>query len=1096
MAKRLTYADALRTLGQNDSEVLDLAEKLADGGLGLMGVPDLFGARGLLVSKGRQAIEGIRDRLRGQSRLSRTERIEAAHRILVLVAFFEALEGAWEKAEAPFPLTELEITAEEQLSWFAPLLSGSSSASPPLMPVTPDTEDRATPTPAAFSLLFSAMAETFVGTVPGFAVAETHGITSREHPFLRRVTELAVVLSAARYEEHYRRLAAEIPEFGMWVHLDEHRRTRRDLSEGLGELHRLLEQVGSRRPVDRRRQELSASYRAVLRQPVLRSDDAPPGLALPTLEEAYVPPRGRVMSAHPHSSPAAEETWAEALAFADLQSFVAAHLVHPRATALPTVVLGHPGAGKSKFTEMLAARLPAPDFLPIRVELRAVRPNSPIHLQIEEGLAATLHTQVPWRELAESADGALPVIILDGFDELLQATGVDRSDYLERVQEFQQQQEALGRPVVVIVTSRTVVADRTRFPDGTTVIRLDPFDEAQIDRMLQVWNGANTRAFTARGLEPLTTDVLMRYRELAEQPLLLLMLLVYDAGDNGLRRASKALTHGQLYERLLTMFAKREVDKHHSFLNRHDLEEAIEGELRRLEIAALAMFTRRKQSVGADELDRDLAVLMPEAALRPSDTDLHGRIAPAHQVLGRFFFVHEARAKVADGDASVFEFLHATFGEYLVARAVVAVLDDLDESRSRSYRRRGRAAARVDDGELYALSSFACYSGREKVVDFLAELLERRFEEEPEAREDYGRLLVELFQEAPFPAANRSYTDYEPVRLPLTLREANYTGNLMILLCLVREEPVEARELFPDTDEPDQKLQRTSTLWRTLPGSEWFGLLTTLRVRHLDGWGEDGPITVIEREDGSPVNVGECLGFELRMNQGHDLDVTDPYEVTVPYESVTSRLLRSMSLRVNGTAARFLLGMLPYLRHVGDDLATWYSDSSIPGEGTIWSEVHEVMRLRMEPPGHDPRGRLLGYRRLLFPSGRVLGRRELLVLKQAVEDLSLSTDDDFKERLRDAVGAYLSQVEEVVTGPQLAPTTVAPVLHALWPHMRDSVKHLLALVHGGEALASPIADTASSSSPRTAASPSSSPFSSPSNSPSSSPFSSGGSCGG
>ena len=31
------------------------------------------------------------------------------------------------------------------------------------------------------------------------------------------------------------------------------------------------------------------------------------------------------------------------------------------------------------------------------------------------------------------------------------------------------------------------------------------------------------------------------------------------------------------------------------------------------------MFTRRKQSVTADELEQDLAVLMPDAAVRPED---------------------------------------------------------------------------------------------------------------------------------------------------------------------------------------------------------------------------------------------------------------------------------------------------------------------------------------------------------------------------------------------------------------------------------------------------------------------------------------------
>lgn len=1025
MAKRLTYADALRILGHDDSEVLGFAEKLADGGLGLVGVPDLFGARGLLVGRGRQAIEGIRDKISGRSRLSRTEMIEAAHQVIVVVAFFEAVEEALAELGAPFALADLEFTKEEQTGLMARALPGSGSV--PAMSPGPDWA------PRFFSdVLFGG----FARVLTGLEAAERHGVTSEEHPLLRGMRETVPRYASERYRESYRRLCVDVPEFGMWAHLAEHENTRASVRTGLGELRRSLERIGSRRGVDARRRELSAAYRAVLRRPVVRSDDAPPGLCLPSLEEAYVAPRGRAAYVAHGGAPSTEGWWERAPVFGDLQSVVAAHLVHPLAVEVPTVVLGHPGAGKSKFTEMLAAQLPAADFLPLRVELRAVQPNAPIHVQIEEGLAAALHTRVSWRELADSADGALPVVILDGFDELLQATGVDRSDYLERVQEFQHQQEAMGRPTAVIVTSRTVVADRARFPDGSMVMRLEPFDRDQIESMLRVWNRANSSLFASRGLGPLTTDVVLRYRELAEQPLLLLMLLIYDAGDDGLRRASRELSHGELYERLLTRFARREVDKHGSGLGRDDYEDAVESELRRLEIAALAMFTRRKQSVRAEELDRDLAVLMPDAAVRAARADLHGRIAPAHQVLGRFFFVHEARAKTADAAAGVFEFLHATFGEYLVARAVAAALEELHESRSRSARRRGRSAP-VDDGELYALSSFASYAGREKVVEFLSEFLERRFTEEPDSREDYARLLVELFQEAPFPASNRSYTAYEPARLPLTRREANYTSNLVILLCLVRGEAIDARELFPEADEPDQALQGTTTLWRTLPGGEWFSILDTLRVRHLNGWDDHGPVTVIGVDDSSPVNVGECMGFELRANLDTSPSVTDPYEITVPYDSVTARLLRSTAMRVNGTSARFLLGLLPYLRHVSDDLATWYSYG---GGGGVWTEVHEVMRLRMAPAGERPQERLDTYGRLL--AGPVLGRLELMVLRQAAEDLDpFPGGPRHGADLRLLVRSYLGGVTEVVTGPQLAPDLVEPVLARLREHVPDETLH-------------------------------------------------------
>ena len=1024
MAKKLTYADALRILGKNDSDLLGFAEKLADGGLALVGVPDLFGARSYLVGKGRQAVEGIRDKLSGESRMSRTEKIAAAYRVLQVVSLLEAVEESWDTASMPFPLEDLELTSEGQLDLFQQELSASEPPGPLVLAHSQEADGTA---PGATSYLGAAQA--FGLVVAGSAEAAEHGITSAHHPSLQLLTADLPRRAHERFQENYRRLAAEIPEFGMWAHLDAHEDTRRRLDAGFGDLHRRLSAIGSRRGVDVRRRELAASYRAVLRQPVLRTDETAQGLVLPPLEDAYIPPHGRIARIHGGASPSVEAWWQQQTLFDDLQVFLAAHLVHTDSTEFPTVVLGHPGAGKSKFTEMLAARLPESDFLPIRVELRAVQPNSPIHVQIEEGLAATLHTRVSWRELAESADGALPVVILDGFDELLQATGVDRSDYLERVQEFQHQQDALGQPVVVIVTSRTVVADRARFPDGTVVIRLEPFDGPRIGRMLEVWNRANARAFASSGLAPLTPDVLAPYSELAEQPLLLLMLLMYDAGDGALRRASDALTHGELYERLLAMFARREVEKHRSGLSRRDFDAAVDDELHRLEVAALAMFTRRKQSVGTEELDRDLAVLMPDAALRPADTDLHGRIDPAHQVLGRFFFVHEARARVGDGTASVFEFLHATFGEYLVARAVVAALADLDDARSRSSRRRGRSV-RPDDGELFALSSFASYAGRDKVVDFLSELLERRFADEPEAREDYAELLVELFQEAPFPASHRSYTEYEPSRLPLTRREGNYTSNLMILLVLVRQEPVDARELFPGTPEPDQALLHTTSLWRTLPGAEWFSIVSTIRVRHLDGWSESGPVTVLDREDGSPVDVGECLGFELGKRGGSRPVVVDPYGISVPYNSVTSRLIRSMAMRVNGTAARFAIGLIPFLRHISTDLGTWYEDSK---DDRVWSELHEVLRLRLEPAHLSPHQRLDTYRRLLSQS--TLGRLELITLTQAAEDLASASAAPFPNVMSEHLGTllrrYFARLKDAVPGPRLSEAVVMPVLASL-----------------------------------------------------------------
>ncbi|SHJ18913.1 hypothetical protein SAMN05421803_10495 [Nocardiopsis flavescens] len=1071
MAKKLSYADALKILGKKDSDAWDLAERLADGGLGMLGVPDLFGLRSLLVGKGREAVEGIRDHLRGESRLSRTERILAAERVLAAVAFLESLDEVWEASGAPLTLDELGFSPEDRAALFEPLLTPGQpgrvalpyrwnldaaqeavdgaaleGTAPPEAPWTSARAPRADE--LARQEYFYGLAEAFRDAVPRVAAAREHGVDTPDHPLLAEVARELGERATERFAELHRGLAVDVPEFALWAHEREHARTRATVDDGLGELRHLLATVASDRPVDRRREELFAAHRAVLERPVLRASDVPPGLVLPSLDEAYVPPRGRIAVVTANAVPSSEEWWGLHRPVDDLGAFIAAHLTHPDATDRPTVVLGHPGAGKSKFTEVLAARLPASDFLPVRVELRAVSPNSPIHVQIEEGLAAALHTRVSWRELADSADGALPVIILDGFDELLQATGVDRSDYLERVQEFQQQQEAMGLPVVVIVTTRTVVADRARFPLGTTVIRLEPFDEARIARLVGVWNRANGRAAITGGERSaeLTTEAVLRYRDMAEQPLLLMMLLIYDAEDGALRRTGRHLTHGQLYERLLAMFARREVDKHHSGLGRDGLAEAVEGELRRLEVAALAMFTRRKQNVSAEELDRDLAVLLPDAALDPDDTGMHGRIDPAHQVLGRFFFVHEARARTSEGTASVFEFLHATFGEYLVARAVDAALEELDASRSQASRRRGRTR-RVDDGELYALLSFACLPGREKVPEFLSELLERRFADDAGLRGDYSDLLVELFREAPFPAANRSYAGFEPARLPVTVRQANYTANLIVLLVLVRgtDDPVDLRELFPEPAEALTEWRNTVGVWRSLHSPEWFSVLNAVRLRHLESWTRQGSHAVLCREEGDPVNVGECIGYELHTDVEVRPDVQDPYGMTVAFDRTISRMLRSTSLRVNGSGARVLLGLLPYLSQAHGDLGAWFLD---PEGDSAWLEPHEVLKLRLSPPHVEPERRLDAYRRLL--TSTQLGRIELLVLRQAAEDARWpgTANEAEYSPLRRVIREFLAGVDSVVSGNLLRKDAVAPVLD-LFPAgflADDAVRRVIALV--------------------------------------------------
>src|SRR5213078_1803042 len=120
------------------------------------------------------------------------------------------------------------------------------------------------------------------------------------------------------------------------------------------------------------------------------------------------------------------------------------------------------------------------------------------------------------------------------------------------------------------------------------------------------------------------------------------------------------------------------------------LDALVEAELLRLSVVAFAMFNRGRQWIEERELDRDLAALL----------------GSAETVLGRFFFMQRAQATRDGAQLASYEFLHATFGEYLVARLVHRVVRDL-AAQERAAAHAVLGAGGGQDGLLYALLSFA-----------------------------------------------------------------------------------------------------------------------------------------------------------------------------------------------------------------------------------------------------------------------------------------------------------------------------------------------------------------------------------------------------
>ncbi|WP_051571114.1 NACHT domain-containing protein [Cryptosporangium arvum] len=848
--RTLTYADAVRLIGEPESPAVTALGHLAGAGAGVVtaasvGTIDFFALRDQLVRWGHTAVTGLRERLGGLSRFDRTERLVAAHGVLVVTSFFEALDDVL--ADLGLDLDAAELTAAEQTglatgTGHAALVSALLEASLPI------------PSPAR-------PAEVLAEHLADYYSAFTYSV----HQFLRGlrafdgrlddVRSLTPVKrgALARYDAAFRTLAGEVPEFRVWAATVDARATREvvrtstgALRSDLAEIHTLMTAPS---PADAVRSGLEIQHRNRLDRPILASDRVPDHVVLPRLRDSYVDPGGRVAETTAGSRPATEEWWAGAGPVGSVPDFVLGHLTTPAALTAPTVVLGHPGSGKSALTTTLAARLTDAGFLAVRVELRTVPGDTSIQTQIEQALRQSLGEAVSWPELARRARPALPVVILDGFDELLQATGLNRADYLEEAQAFQEREAELGRLVAVLVTSRTVVADRARFPTGTVVVRIAPFDEVQVERWLETWNAGNRAGLASRGLRPLPVDVVLAHGELAGQPLLLLLLALYDAGANALQRAGSGLGRVELYERLFADFIEREVDKRRSAGDRGP---DVQREWRRLGAVALAILNRGGDVILEAELDRDLPRLLADDDLMAGPAD-PGRTLSASQLLvGRFFFVHESRATRDTGAPErSFEFLHATFGDYLAARLIVDALVDLTDEWKHQRGRRYRTA--LDAGFLYAATSFVTVTRRAPLWDFVRGLLGAL----PAARRAECReLALELLPEAGFPQPTWSGAEYEPRRKPFAARHAAFSANLVFFAVVLADGPVRADELAGGPS--PEAWRQLSLLWRSqLDLSDGGRIWRWLRV----GWRYDTDPTWLEVrvEDASPVSVYESL---------------------------------------------------------------------------------------------------------------------------------------------------------------------------------------------------------------------------------------------
>jgi AAA domain (dynein-related subfamily) len=417
---------------------------------------------------------------------------------------------------------------------------------------------------------------------------------------------------------------------------------------------------------------LHQHYEKNIQKPVIddkseSSDDV--HVSYPLIKDAYVPHAFRWMRYSGSTTGLErEEAWKDLPRGQDLRGFLVTQLKSIGSERNPLLILGHPGSGKSMLTQILAAELPYPT---VRVKLRDVSPGREIWQQIEEQIRLeTRGEKVGWSKYARSLPTP-PVVILDGYDEMLQATGTTHANYLDQVRRFQEDEADDGRPLRVIVTSRiTLVDDVVTIPDGTTIIRLEEFDEMRRQQWIGIWNDRNRGYF--QHARPRVQEFRLpnnrKIVELASQPLLLLLLAVYDADGNPLGKASPDIDQTQLYYRLIIKFIQRELKKDESGygnLSGQAKQQREAQELKRLGVAAVGMFNRQAVALSGDDLNNDLA-FFTAAGDRPAAGG--NSLSPAELLVGSFLFIQES----SSGAKTAYEFLHKTFGEFLTAEFLLA----------------------------------------------------------------------------------------------------------------------------------------------------------------------------------------------------------------------------------------------------------------------------------------------------------------------------------------------------------------------------------------------------------------------------------------
>jgi hypothetical protein len=934
MLNDLTFKNVCKFLKKDDGALIDKVDKLS--GVAILFSPlvlgpqaasalGLLGAKNELTKLSKSLLESLTSK-KESNYLARMERMQIAYGLICITAFFEALDELMpdelrkkiallpqEKMYLAEKSGKLSARYEEERNTSKILKDGVLDI--PLLfphPVISFEEQL-----SSLNQMYKEMSICLDSFIKKLAVWEEADEESAA--CIQQTIKELPEKSLQCFEGQYLELARKYNDFYIWSRFHEYKTTQgqiNKISDYLNKYSSLLTENNTRIDIgfDKLQETvlslpdlfkeieardvvsgLQRFYEARINEPIIEDEHAPddnkPSLNFPKISEAFIPQSYRVLvKSKKDSHLEREDTWQKIEQKYDLGSFLLSYLSSPYSIETPLLILGHPGSGKSLLTKVLSAKLMSNAYTPIRVPLREVNADLPIEEQAETIIKRTTGNKLSsWAHFSGQFSDRPLVIILDGYDELLQASGKVYTGYLKEVQQFQKREIEQGRPVRVIVTSRITLIDKTSIPEDSTVLRLLEFNEEQRNEWIRVWNDANKDYFNSCNppIEPFTIpvdenkDKTDKILSLAEQPLLLLMLALYDSDENRLRQ-HKGIDRTVLYDSLLRRFVERErrrYIKDFDQIGQVQRDKEIDKEMLRLGAVAIGMYNRKQLYVLSSELTTDLEFFKLE---RQITVESGRQMTQADLLLGSFFFIHKSKAGQqnegelhAENDTA-FEFLHNTFGEFLTAAFILKFAFQETEalySLSQNESLQSEFQRKINNPDGLADEWFAClmYSplySRPVILEMLREWTSHLLERKRRSRDEFLSSLDEiiksqisiLIQARNLPSMLRN-DGQKFMDISLLGHIAIYTLNLIILRTILDKNEFVFDESYYTSSEDIGDLDTSGTrawdkltyIWRS-----WFSL------DNLNG------LTAIlsAKRDNTKVILNGYKSFQIRPSVG------------------------------------------------------------------------------------------------------------------------------------------------------------------------------------------------------------------------------------